>query len=237
MSSAAEPWPALGLDIETDTSVGGLDPATAAIVAVAMCSADGHLEFVFDGEESRILREVDDLLAGLPPGLLITWNGAAFDLPFIESRARRLGIPLGLRTSPDPGRVSRRDPARVSVRARWHELVHLDGYLIYRNDVGRCLGLSCGLKSLAHLVGLGPVELDRERLHTADPLSVRRYVSSDARCAAALVERRMPHALRAADFPPSPIARTTTATREAEGRIAGRRSRATASTGSNPRPA
>jgi hypothetical protein len=229
-------WPAFGLDIETDTSAGGLDPATAAIVAIAMCSADGHLQFVFDGEESRMLREVDDLVAGLPPGLLITWNGAAFDLPFIESRAQRLGVPLGLRTSPDPLRVSRRDPTRVSVRARWHELVHLDGYLIYRNDVGRCLGLSCGLKSLAHLVGLSPVELDREQLHTADPTSLRRYVSSDARCAAALVERRMPLALLAADFPPSPIARTTATAREAEGRNAGPRSRA-ASTGSNPRPA
>lgn len=219
-TAEAAPWPTVGLDIETDTTAGGLDPATAAIVAVAMCSADGNLEFVFDGDESQMLRDVDDLLAGLPPGLLVTWNGASFDLPFIERRARLLDVPLGLRTAPDPRRTSRRDPTRTAVRARWHDQVHLDGYLVYRSDVGRCLGLSCGLKSLAHLAGLEPVELDREHLHTAEPALLRRYVTSDARCAAALVQRRMPRVVQAADYPPRPIAHAATSVREAEDRPA-----------------
>ncbi len=217
---------AIGFDIETDTRAGGLDPETAAIVAVAMCSADGHLEFVFEGEESQILLDVDTHIAELPPGLLVTWNGASFDLPFIEHRAGRLGLRLGLRTSPDPSRASPRDPERPSVRATWHDLVHLDGYLLYRSDVGRSLGMSCGLKSLSHLVGLQPLELDREHLHEVDPATLRRYVCSDARCAAALVERRMPAALLAADYP-HPIARATTGVREAEGR-SGRSGRAPA---------
>lgn len=190
--------PLVGFDIETDTSCGGLDPRTSAVVATALAGDFG--DDVLLGEERDILRSTDQRIAELGRALLVTWNGAGFDLPFVEHRARVLGVELGLSTTEDPRRRSRHEPGRTAVRARWHEMVHLDGYQLYRADVGRTLGLSCGLKPLARLVGLVPVELDRAKLHEEDLDAVARYVASDARIAAELVRRRMPAAITMADW-------------------------------------
>jgi hypothetical protein len=160
---------------------------------------------VFTGAEADILVNTDNQLAQLGAGLLVTWNGAGFDLPYVARRAEMLGIELGLDLTDDPRRRSTRDPQRRSVRGSWHDLIHLDGYLLYRADVGRSLGISCGLKPLARFVGLEPVELDRRTLHLASQEQVAEYVASDARMATALVRRRMPAARSAADFPPPRI--------------------------------
>jgi DNA polymerase elongation subunit (family B) len=125
----------VGFDIETDTSVGGLDPETAPIVAVALSTDAG--DHVLTGPEAAILSDIDRLVAELPAGFLVTWNGSGFDLPFVARRAEILGVPLGLDHVDDPSRASRRDPGRRVVRGRWHRLVQLDGYLVYRADVGR----------------------------------------------------------------------------------------------------
>ena len=77
--------PVYGLDIETDTSVDGLDPACSAVLTVAV-SMHG-LDEVFSGAEPDLLVELDDRLAELEPGVIATWNGAAFDLPFLADRA------------------------------------------------------------------------------------------------------------------------------------------------------
>jgi len=50
-----------GLDIETDTTVDGLDPAVSPVMTVAL-SNDGCDE-VFTGPEDVILRAVDECLA------------------------------------------------------------------------------------------------------------------------------------------------------------------------------
>ena len=55
-----------GLDIETDTTVDGLDPEVAAVVTVAL-SNDGFDE-VFTGDEDTILHELDERLGGSRPG-------------------------------------------------------------------------------------------------------------------------------------------------------------------------
>ena len=70
------------------------------------------------------------------------------------------------------------------------------------DDLGRSLGLSCGLKSLSRLAGLTPVEVDRSQIHLLDEAQVRSYVASDARLAREMVDRRMPLAYGAVD-PPS----------------------------------
>ena len=80
-----------GLDIETDTTVDGLDPEVAAVVTVAL-SNDGFDE-VFTGDEEAILHDLDARLAAVAPGVIATWNGAAFDLPFLADRAALHGIP------------------------------------------------------------------------------------------------------------------------------------------------
>ena len=50
--------------------------------------------------------------------------------------------------------------------------------------------MSCGLKSLARLVGLPLVEVDRSAIHLLSEAERRAYVASDAMLARVLVERR-----------------------------------------------
>jgi hypothetical protein len=192
--------PLYGLDIETDTSVDGLDPAVSPVVAVAVATPDQ--DHVLLGDESSILTRTDQLLASLPPGIVVTWNGAGFDLPFLAQRAAIVGVPLGLELWQEPLMAAEPD----AYRGRWHAHDHLDGYRLYRADVGRSLGLPCGLKPLARLVGLQPVEVDRDRLHLLARDQVRDYVASDARVARQLVLRRWPVAAVAVDgrHPPLP---------------------------------
>jgi hypothetical protein len=192
--------PLYGLDIETDTSVDGLDPGCSPIVAVALSTATG--DHVFDGSERETLTQLDAVLRALPPGIVVTWNGSAFDLPFLDRRAASSGVRLGLELSLDPRISMRSDPLPGMLgayRARWYDHRHLDGYRLYRADVGRLLGLSCGLKPMARLVGLATIEVDRAELHRLSDEQVRDYVASDARVARQLVMRRMPVAARFAD--------------------------------------
>ena len=180
--------PLYGIDIETDTTVDGLDPSCSPIVAVAV---DGEgVEEVLSGDEARVLAQLDALLRDLRPGVLVTWNGARFDLPFLAARAARWGVPLGLRLVPEPPPGD----GTPRVRATWGAHHHLDGYRLYRADVGRSLGLSCALKALARLAGVSPVEVDRDRIHSLAPDELARYVASDARLARDLVARRLPAA-------------------------------------------
>lgn len=185
--------PLYGLDIETDTSVDGLDPSVSPIVAVAVATPDG--DRVFQGAEDLVLHRTDELMSELDPGIVVTWNGSGFDLPFLTERARRLGVTLGLDLWDDG--PERTEPGVV--RGRWYAHDHLDGYRLYRADVGRSLGFPCGLKPLSRLVGLAPVEVDRSCIHLLDDAALEAYVASDARLARELVLRRWPVAERATD--------------------------------------
>lgn len=185
--------PLYGLDIETDTSVDGLDPSVSPIVAVAVATPDG--DRVFHGPEDLVLHRTDELMSELDPGIVVTWNGSGFDLPFLAERARRLGVTLGLDLWDDG--PERTEPGVV--RGRWYAHDHLDGYRLYRADVGRSLGFPCGLKPLSRLVGLAPVEVDRSCIHLLDDAALEAYVASDARLARELVLRRWPVAERATD--------------------------------------
>jgi hypothetical protein len=161
------------------------------VVAVAL-AGDG-LEVVLDGEEPEILVELDSILRSLPAGVLITWNGGGFDLPFLADRAARTGSTLGLELALDPTIGGHHEPLAGhpgGYRARWYGHRHVDGYQLYRADVGATLHLPCGLKPLARLVGLAVVEVDRERIHELSESERRAYVASDARLARALVLRR-----------------------------------------------
>jgi hypothetical protein len=183
---------------------------------VAVSGPDGF-EMVIDqvvGDEAAILAELDRRLAELDGGVLVTWNGAAFDLPFIADRARLLGVDIGLRLRLDPT-IHRREPLPGhdgAYRARWHRHRHLDGYQLYRADVGASMHLSCGLKPLARFMGLSVVDVDREAIHRLDADTIRRYVASDARLTRTLVLRRLGTAVAAIDDPNTiPSARTSPA--------------------------
>ena len=78
----------------------------APIVAIAVSGPD--TDVVLDGPDERsMLTELDALLADLQGGVLVTWNGSGFDLPFIATRAAALGVaaekPTGPRWLRPPG--------------------------------------------------------------------------------------------------------------------------------------
>jgi len=161
------------------------------VVAVAL-TGDG-MEVVLDGDEAEILIELDRLLSSIPAGVLVTWNGGGFDFPFLHDRATRLGIELGLQLRLDPTIGGRHEPLTGHLgayRARWHQHRHIDGYQVFRADVGATLHLPCGLKPLARMVGLPVVEVDRSRIHELTVDQRRAYVASDAHLARALLARR-----------------------------------------------
>ena len=192
--------PVYGLDIETDTAVDGLDPVLSPVVAVALSTPDA--DEVLTGSEAGILARLDARLRALPPGVLATWNGGAFDLPFLADRAAMRGLRLGLVLTPDPFRFSADDPLAGHVhvyRATWHDHRHLDAYRAYQADVGPALRVSSSLKSIARLVGLTPVEVDRERIHELAAAELDAYVASDARLTRLLTLRRWPGIARWVD--------------------------------------
>ena len=98
-----------GLDIETDTTINGLDPTVAPVLTVALASPG--FEETFTGPEHVIFSELDDRLTHLEPGVIATWNGAAFDLPFIADRAAHYDMQLGLRLQLDPDLPMHHAPA------------------------------------------------------------------------------------------------------------------------------
>jgi DNA polymerase elongation subunit (family B) len=136
---------------------------------------------VFRGPEREVLLALDEHLATLPLGVLVTWNGSGFDLPFLADRARMLRIRLALRLRPDAELPHKHEPIRghaLPYRARWHHYGHLDACCLYRTIVPE--GTSCSLKGLARAAGLPVVEVDASSIHTVGQHELDRYVASDA---------------------------------------------------------
>lgn len=189
-----------GLDIETDTTHDGLDPRVSPIVAVAVAGPGRSI--VFGGGEADLLSQLDAYLEQLSPGVLVTWNGARFDLPFLADRARVCDVDLGLRLVADSRSRTHREPLpghSGGYLARWYQHSHLDAYAVFRADVGASLGIPCGLKPLARFLGLAPVEVDASAIHTLSKDDIDAYVASDAEITRELALRRWPTASQAID--------------------------------------
>jgi DNA polymerase elongation subunit (family B) len=181
-----------GLDIETDTTTDGLDPGVAAVIAVALSTAaDG--DSVFTGSEKAVLRLLDDALRELEPGVLVTWNGSAFDLPFLADRARRHRVELGLELHWDPAAARPgRDPLPGHIgafAARWWGHSHVDAYRAWR-AMTPDPDESCALKAVARREGHPAIELDRAAMHEAPLATLQRYAVSDASLARTLAASR-----------------------------------------------
>lgn len=123
-----------GLDIETDTRIDGLDPGISSVVAIAISTIRGTETLV--GDEWLLLAGLEQHLASLEPGVIATWNGALYDLPFIYDRAAFYGIRLGLRleashrVSLGKGLVGHQH----AYRASWHGHAHVDLCRMYQHS-------------------------------------------------------------------------------------------------------
>ena len=199
--------PLYGLDIETDTSADGLDPGVARVVAVAV-SSEAAGDVVLTGSEPGVLAALDAHLAEVPPGVLVTWNGGAFDLPFLAARASLVGVELGLELAWDPsGYRAGRAPlpgALGTYAAGWYGHEHLDAYRAWRAKQLAGPDESCGLKAVARSCGLAAVEVDDVALlHEVPVGELRRYVASDASLARQLAALRWGEVRRCIDrLPP-----------------------------------
>jgi len=209
--------PVYGLDIETGhpsghrvasacepaTTEAALDPRHTIVIRAVVSTAAG--EHTLEGDEIVLLQRLDALLARLEPGILATWNGAAFDLPYLADRAGARAVHLGLRLAADPRRRFRGETLpghRHAYRAAWYGHRHLDAARLYRSgrrplvdvdDLLRAIGWTGRGRSSA---GSGPAdEPGAELSHDA----VHAFASNDARLIRSLVEARLPGIARHLD--------------------------------------
>lgn len=192
--------PVYGLDIETDTARGGLDPRRCRVLAAAVVGPDSRS--VFTGSERTVLADLDQHIADLAGGVIVTWNGAAFDLPFLATRARRAGVATGLRLALDPGIPMSHPPLsghEGAYRGAWYDHRHLDAYRAYRalEEPG-----SCALKAVARRRGFDVMDCDPSRVHELRTGALRRYVARDAELALQLALVRMDEMAAFVDRPP-----------------------------------
>ena len=187
--------PTYSLDIETDTSGGfGLDPRFGGVASVALWSADEAVVFDSTCEASMLA----DLAAWLTnpyreAGVIATWNGAAFDMPFLKTRADMLGVDTLstiLRLELSDLRPIKYEPIGG------HDGAYLIGVGRHDHvDVMRAWqpwakeqGISAGLKSVAAANNIECVVVDREQIHQLTRQELVAYNLSDVAATYELAE-------------------------------------------------
>lgn len=185
----------LQFDLETT----GLNPARDRIFMIAVRDPDGVVDVLEapdaeDRGEAAVIRQLVAKIQASDPDVIENHNLHGFDLPFLERRARYLGVPLSLGRIGAPGlrqRAARRGAVsdtdasrRVRFVAPGRELIDsLDAVRRYDFAVRELSGH--GLKAVARHLGLaGPErELIRgDQIHAVyqrDPARVRRYAAAD----------------------------------------------------------
>lgn len=183
----------LQLDLETT----GLDPNRHRIFMIAVRDPAGvtHIleaEGDDDAAEADLLSRLVGTVQAADPDVIENHNLYGFDLPFLDRRARRLGVTLALGRIGRGGlrpRAARRgdrggDGRTVRLMVPGRELIDtLDA--VRRHDFATRDFPGHGLKAVARHLGLA--EPDREmipgaeiyRVFRTDPDRVRRYAGSD----------------------------------------------------------
>lgn len=182
----------LALDIETDTSpltqcerdagytARGLDPAITPIISYA--THDGVTAETVTGSETYVLAELAALFGAPRHRLLVTWNGACFDFPFLHARMTMHGMAPPFAMTYDRALVPKYGPTPGYTGGyqitgeRWS---HTDIAYVVRGRASR-RGIPWSLKPYAKALGLHPVEVDRSRMHTLTEAELREYNASDA---------------------------------------------------------
>ncbi|HEX6049005.1 MAG TPA: ribonuclease H-like domain-containing protein [Gemmatimonadaceae bacterium] len=184
----------LQFDLETT----GLDAAVDRIFMISVRYPTGETEALeardaTDAAEAEVIRQLLAKVAAADPDAIENHNLHGFDLPFINRRARRLGVPITLGRIGPPGfrqRAAQRGVAtddsrrRVRLVAPGRELIDTMDAVIRYDFSTRSLP-SHGLKAVARHLGLAAP--DREYIRGAeiyetyrrDPDRVRRYSIAD----------------------------------------------------------
>ncbi|HET7499490.1 MAG TPA: DNA polymerase domain-containing protein [Kofleriaceae bacterium] len=185
--------------LQVDLETTGLDPARDQIFLAAVRGPDGATEILevpdgAPGAEAELIARLVAHIQACDPDVIENHNLHGFDLPFLERRARALGVPLALGRAGAPGlrqRAARRgvpSPANPARRIRYtvpgRELIDtLDAVL--RHDFAARDLPGHGLKAVARHMGLardGREQIPGAQIHdvwTRDPARVRRYAADD----------------------------------------------------------
>jgi DNA polymerase I len=185
--------------MQFDLETTGLDAGRDRIFMVAVRDPSGVTEVLEvrgegDAAEAELIRRLVAKVKAADPDVIENHNLHGFDLPFLDRRARILGVPLGLGRIGPPGlrqRGARRGATdgtdtgrRVRFAAPGRELIDtLDAVLRYDFATRELPGH--GLKAVARHLGIaGP---NREHIrgdqiyaeYRRDPARVRRYATAD----------------------------------------------------------
>jgi DNA polymerase, archaea type len=190
----------LQFDLETT----GLDADRHRIFMVSVRHPNGATEVLEargdggrDVAEAELIRRLVATVAAADPDVIENHNLHGFDLPFLDRRARRLGVPLPLGRIASPGgglrqRAARRgmatgsgeEPRRVRFVAPGRELIDtLDAVRRYDFSARELPGH--GLKAVARHLGLARPDrvyipgAEIYDVYRSDPERVRRYATDD----------------------------------------------------------
>ena len=192
----------LQFDLETT----GLDPERSRMFMVAVRHPSGATEVLEatgrgDLAEADLIRRLTAAITASDPDVIENHNLMGFDLPFLDRRARKLGVPLPLGRLPHLGlrqRAARRGTPGSGDARRRVRLLMPGRELIDTLDAVRQYDFSArelpghGLKAVARHLGLA--KPDRElvpghliyQVFLDDPERIRRYATSDVEEVAAL---------------------------------------------------
>lgn len=191
-----------GLDIETDTTPEtpqelaagsapgsrGLDPRIGAVTSIGIDCGDGEGIYL-DGDEEGMLLDLQRHLRRMPVGLIATWNGSVFDLPFLDYRYRAHGLTPPFELHLNAAITPKYEPlpgyqggytAVLDCNVPSMNHAHLDVAYALRSRL-ESAGIGWRLKEAAHAAGIDMVTVDRTAIHTLSPSQQREYNLSDSR--------------------------------------------------------
>ena len=158
---------------------------------------------MFRGEETEVLGSISEYFWNAPAGLVSTWNGAVFDLPYMSDRYRIAEVPSPLLLRPDVNLKPKYEPlpghrggyqAVITSMASGYDPTqfhtHLDMAYALKDKVS-AMGVAWSLKPVCKAFGIDMVEVDRTKIHELTPEQQDEYVASDAHGARELAIRAL----------------------------------------------